>query len=157
MDIRDILRQARTRLLEGDYDSALKLYLEAVEQNPDSLAALNALGFILYFKNDTERGFGFCRRAVELYPDDAYARKGLGLYLERMGHYEEAVISVRKAIELDPDFIDAYHDLAFIFYKAGDFDSAREWLARGTAKCHDARYRRVFDRFFSKLDDISPR
>lgn len=153
-DLRSILSEARSHLLSADYDMALKLYLAALSMDENNLAALNALGFILYFKKDYSKGMEYAVKAVETYPEDAYARKGLGLYLAKQGKLEEAVESMKRAIEIDPDFVDAYHDLAFIYYEFGNFDEARVWITEGVKRCKDIRYKELFGKFSRRLDEL---
>ena len=154
-DLKELLNMAREALLESKYGESLKLYLEVLKVDENNLTALNTLGFIYYFKGEFAEGIKYCLRAVEKYPENAYARKGLGLYLAKEGRRDEAAASIKKAIELDPDFVDAYHDLAYVYYESGDFESAREWIGKGVGKSHDVRYKGLFDKFIRKLDSLS--
>ena len=155
MNIKEHLNKAYETMQKGDLKSALILYNEVLSADPSNLNALNSLGFLFYFLEEYEQGKEVCLKTINLYPNNPYARKGLGLHLARLNCLEEAVQSLKKAIEIDENFVDAYHDLAFVYFEAGDFDTAKKYLVEGMPKIKDEKYQAYFDKFMKKLDEIN--
>ncbi len=154
-ELKIMIDDAYRLLNSGDLDSAFTLYNKIIAVDAGNLAALNSIGFILYFRNEFAQGIEICRKTVELYPDNAYARKGLAMHLAKAGFFDEAVMSMKKAIEIRDDFVDAYHDLAYIYYEASCFEDAKKYLLEGLAKVKDQRYKALFEKFLNKLNQIS--
>jgi len=143
--------QGYRKLKSGELAEAEKLFMQALEYDPDNLKALNCLGFILYQLKDYRRGEEICRKAAAVGPDNAYAFKGLGLHCAKNGKLEEGISFIRRAIELTDDFVDAYYDLAVIHFEAGQKEEAIKSLQAGLIHIQSESHREMFNRFLSGL------
>ena len=131
MAIQQTLEAARAAATAKEFARAEALLREVLGAAPDSLPALDLLGFVLYFLGRPEEGEQACRRALELEPDHAYAHKGLGLNLaKRGGDLNEALWHIRRAVELKPDWFDPAWDLVVTLKNAGRLDEAMSELER---------------------------
>jgi Flp pilus assembly protein TadD len=102
-----------------------------LEGEPDNVAALDLLGFVLFSQGRVAEAELVCRRTLEILPDHPYALKGLGNCLAQLGKTDDAVASLRKAIALEPTWFDPYNDLFFALVRAGRKDEALETIVRG--------------------------
>lgn len=129
----ETLVRARALAESRDFSGAESLLREVLSEHPDSLPALDLLGYVLYFLGRPIEAEQVCRRALELAPDHAYALKGLGLCLARRGEIDQAVESIERAIELKPGWFDPYWDLCVVLVEAGRCAQAIEVLSRARA------------------------
>jgi Flp pilus assembly protein TadD len=127
------LEQARTAAQGRDYATAEKLAREVTQSEPDNVAALDVLGFALFFLGRYEEGEKVCLRTLELAPDHAYAHKGLGLCVAKRKATDQAVAHLKRAMEPKPDWFDPYWDLAVTLVEAGRWSEAVEVARSGRA------------------------
>jgi predicted Zn-dependent protease len=86
----------------GQADEAAKVYEALLAQRPDSVAALNNLGWIYFEKND-KRAIELLARAVELAPNSAAVLDSYGWVLHKFGQTSEGLPYLKKAAELQPE------------------------------------------------------
>lgn len=125
------LRYARGVALErsGDWPSAEKAFLAALETLGDEPLVLNYLGYTWIDRGEhLERARGMVARAVELRPEDGFIRDSLGWAEYRAGEYEAAAATLERAVALQPlDPIINEH-LGDAYWKVGRHREARfQW------------------------------
>ncbi len=101
---------------EGDYDKALELYREALEENPDSPAIRFNLGDAHFKKEELEDATDSFSQALKS-EDPAIksrAQYNLGNSLFRQGKLQESLSAYREALKLAPGDRDAKHNLEFV-------------------------------------------
>ena len=101
-----------TRLAyQGQYDEAIKLYTEAIELNPNNIAAYYARAGTYHAlsirnENDAKKfrtlAINDLNKAIEIKPDysDAYGYRGMIYYFAK--DYTKAINDFNRAIEIDP-------------------------------------------------------
>ncbi len=100
---------AGTELLDqGRYEAAVRALREAVDTDPGSADAHNALGAALEQAGHPEDARLHYQRAVALEPDLATARANLGVLLGRLGDLDGAVLHLEAAARLDPGQADVH-------------------------------------------------
>jgi tetratricopeptide (TPR) repeat protein len=87
----------------GEYDDAIEVALEAVDQDPLSVEAHAVLAEIYADKNNWERALEEAEKAVEMDPNSPMALRNLGYVLDTQGRHEEALGTLAKAFELAPN------------------------------------------------------
>jgi len=120
----------------GAYEEAIASGERALELNPKSSMACNALG-ILYStladrtpagkpegKRYLHMALKYYRRAYQLKPGDATIRCNLGNLLQRMGKLDEAIAHFRQAIKSRPDLAEAYSSLGAALIRKGELGEA---------------------------------
>ena len=131
MTPKEQLHAARAATVDKDFARAESLLRQVLEAHPESLPALDLLGFVLYSLGRPEEGEQMCRRALAVRPDHAYAHKGLGLNMARRGgDLDEALRHIKLATDLRPEWFDPYWDLLVTLIEAGRFEQARDELER---------------------------
>ncbi len=109
----------RLDILEQDLNAIL-------EDEPDNVQALNALGYTLANKTDRYgEAHELVRKALELSPDNFYILDSMGWVLYRLGRLAEAVVHLRKALELRHDPEIAAH-LGEVLWVMGDRQAAKQ-------------------------------
>ncbi len=127
------LRAAQTAATERRLDDADLLLEELLAEAPDSLPALDLLGFVRFFQGRYAEAEAACRRCLELDPGRPYALKGLGLCLARQGQLAAGRAALEEAMVRKPGWFDPYWDLAVVLRDAGLPADALTVLARGRA------------------------
>ena len=101
---------------EGDYDRALELYREALEENPDSPAIRFNLGDAQFKKEEMEDAADSFSRALQTEDPGIKSRAqyNLGNSLYRQGKLQESLSAFREALKAAPGDRDAKHNLEFV-------------------------------------------
>ena len=101
--------------------------------DPDSTAALNALGYTLADRTDRYgEALELIERARIAEPTNAAIIDSYGWVLHRLGRHEEALVELRRAFVLEKDAEIASH-VGTVLWQLGRRDEAMEWFeqARG--------------------------
>lgn len=108
----------------GDVAKALAEYRLAVEADPRSAPAQEALATTLAGQGDTEGAIRHYKAALEAEPDNFLVHHNLGTVLARNGRPEEAVEHFRRALELVPGEPVVLYKLARNLARTGHLDEA---------------------------------
>ena len=101
---------------DGNYDKALELYREALEENPDSPAIRFNLGDAQFKKEEMEDAADSFSRALQSEDPGIKSRAqyNLGNSLYRQGKLQESLSAYREALKVAPGDRDAKHNLEFV-------------------------------------------
>lgn len=119
----------------GDLDGAVRLYREAIAQEPDFMEAHVDLAGVLWRVEDHAGALAHAQRAVAIAPQHPYAVRILGTALLHMNQLDEAQAKLRRALELQPGFPLAAVDLSLALLLAGKLE---EGWAQYSARWSDA-------------------
>jgi tetratricopeptide (TPR) repeat protein len=111
---------ARGVALEEDPEgqqTAIEVYLKALELDPNFAAAHINLGTIYYNRQNYNEAEGHYRKAIECDTRYALAYFDLGNVLDETGRLAEAVEQYKTAIQLAPTYADAHYNLALAYEK----------------------------------------
>jgi len=108
----------------GQIDKALPLYEEAVRRQPDSLIALQRLGFSLRSLGQLARAAEILKRALAVDARDAATWHQLGLVYLGQCSTSDGLAAFQKAIDLDPDMSEAHNSLGGVRLEGGDLSRA---------------------------------
>ncbi len=126
----------------GDLDGAVRLYREAIAQEPDFMEAHVDLAGVLWRVEDHAGALTHAQRAVEIAPQHPYAVRILGTALLHMNQLDEAQAQLRRALELQPGFPLAAVDLSLALLLAGKLeDGWAQYRARWSDTVRMARPR----------------
>ena len=99
----DGLAMARAAEEAGDPKTAIQLYREHIEQEPEDREALGSLAVLLSLSGDFDGALPIQERVVALDPDDAQTRIELGFnYLNHQDEPAKAAAVMAEAVDLDP-------------------------------------------------------
>jgi len=128
------LAEAQQAAQARQFGRAETLLSDLVQERPESVEALDLLGFVLFFSGRAAEAEAVCRRTLTLDPDHPYALSGLGVCLCAQGKSEQGIAALRRAIELRPDWLDPRWDLCVVLLQAGRLNEATRVLEEA-AKC----------------------
>lgn len=114
-------QKADTLFAKGEFDSAEKEYLNALDILPDYQNALNNLGNLYRYSVSAVKAREIHLRAVEKYPSKAESYINLGdddFYIT--GDYSSSIQSYLTAIKVEPEYTNSYYQLANAYYQTGN-------------------------------------
>jgi tetratricopeptide (TPR) repeat protein len=94
---------ALSRLADGNFSEAEKLFRESVRLAPAYGPALHSLGALLLDRGSPEKALDFLRRAAEANPLNADTWYSLGLAYSKSGKVPEALDASNRAVILNED------------------------------------------------------
>ncbi|MEM8491116.1 MAG: tetratricopeptide repeat protein [Pseudomonadota bacterium] len=128
-----------TRLQDsGQFDQAVRVYRDLLDQDPNAPLVLNNLASVLTESGDTAEAERLARRAVELVPSNGRLLDTLGWAIHRAGRHEEAAETLKRASQLQPDsgLIQFHYGVAAA--DAGSRSAARKALRSALESSPDA-------------------
>lgn len=127
------LERGNRAMSEEAWNEAAEHYRRALQEEPESVRARQALASALARGGRTDEALEEYRRVVERVPDSAPSRYNLGLLLIETGELDEAAAQLRAAVEAAPDFGNAYFNLALVLEQLGRLGEAETVMARAEA------------------------
>lgn len=124
----ELCREAAHALANEEYDTARRIYLQIMEQDPRHCEALTGLGMLCANQGDYEqaREWGARALAVDDLHADAYFLRGLAFEMEEQ--WPQAREEYRKALLIDLDFVMPHFQLSRIYQRLGRTADARREL-----------------------------
>lgn len=109
-----------------------------LEDNPQDISALNALGFTLADRTDRfQEAYDYIKRALDLSPEDPAIIDSMGWVLYRLGDLSGAESHLRRALAMKKDEEIAAH-LGEVLWMMGRQDEARQTLKAALKVTPDA-------------------
>lgn len=126
----DPIWQAITDCHAGKFELGVPVLLAAIEQTPNHVPALLALGAAHGQMGRLAEACHFFERVIEIDPKLAQAYSNLGNALKLQGKLVEAVTAYRTAITLQPGMADGHYNLSTVLNDMGDLEEAEKSLER---------------------------
>ena len=156
-DSHHLFRQVNSRFKRGDYEAAVRLYREILEQNPRLAMARYNLALSLQRLGRHEEAIPHYQAYLRERPEAADARNNLGLCFFERDRFAEAAHYFEQAISSDPGYATAHTNLGLALERLGQEKKAtaalreslrlRPWnvgtharLARLLARAGDAQH-----------------
>ena len=152
-DNRDLLYNRALYVVElGDFAWMERDLRRLLEEDPDNVDALNALGYTLADRNERlDEAFALVSRALELRPDSPAILDSMGWVLYRQGDLERAAAYLRRALQLNQDDEIAAH-LGEVLWVSGErADAQAVWREALARKPDSDKIREVLERLQAEL------
>jgi len=107
-------------------EQAIRHYQQAIQLNPQFVAAYNRLGNLLFRQGKIEEAVNYYRLAVRKKPDFAKAHYNLGVALLQKGNIEEAIACLQRALDLRPGYAQAHNNLGVALIHLGKNNEAMQ-------------------------------
>ena len=91
---------------------------------------LYAQALVLYHAQRWEDAYLLLEEATRADPEDALAAYYRGLTGARLGFVQESIVDIEHALQLRPDLTGAVLDLGILYFEAGQYVPAGQWLQR---------------------------
>jgi tetratricopeptide (TPR) repeat protein len=114
----------------GDYDEAMKMFKEVLQQNPVATDALVGIGDICLIKKEWTKAEPVFARAVKLEPRNFEAQFGHGVSLQMLKKYIDAVRAYHRALTINPEDVGANTNIATTYLQMGRPQSALVFAER---------------------------
>jgi hypothetical protein len=125
------LENALQYIRSGDYDVALSICREVLEQHPHDVDATHLAGYLHQLKGEHADAIRYFDQAGVLAPDNAEIANNRAGSLKTLGRLEESAHFYRQALALEPGFALAHHNFAELLL-------LQERPAEATARCRAA-------------------
>ena len=113
-----------------DYDLALRIFRELLQENPTLADAYTGMGSVLEQQGEIERAEPAYARAAALNPEDFAAQSGHGRVLEALGRTREAMRAVQRALAIRPRDLDANVAMSRLLLATQQADAAVNFAER---------------------------
>ena len=165
LEVKMLLAGEKWRLL--DYDGAIKIYKDILNQNPDFIVIYNNVGYLYASKGLFKEAIKYLKSYMELAPDQINPYDSLAEIYIVIGKYDKAIELIEKTLELnsadknEPDFLNVslYLNLANAYKFLGQYKTALSITEKALAICPSeySLQRVIANRFFlfKELEQIN--
>jgi tetratricopeptide (TPR) repeat protein len=88
---------------EGDYRTAIEIFLKALEQDPNNPYVLNSTAFAYHAIGENQTALDYSNQAIAASPDDGLILKNKGMILISLSEHELALEALDRAMRVSPD------------------------------------------------------
>lgn len=112
----------------GNMDAATADYRKVLDKDPNNIAALNNLAFLLIdHAHAVDEGLKFAQKAQQLAPESNSTNDTLGWAYFKKGDYTNALTYLSRGADKNPTPVEKYH-LAIAYIKSGNSTKGQELL-----------------------------
>ena len=119
---------ALASLREGVYGDANNMLLEFVENNPNDMIALNALGILSYIADNNSDALYYFSEAIDNNPNDELAYVNRFAVYRYQNNYTAALADITQAINVVPEQADNFVQRALLYMDMEDWKNAKNDL-----------------------------
>ena len=132
-EVEEIRLEEAQKAAEGeDYETALRIFKDLLNENPTLVDAYTGMGTVLEEKGDLELAEAAYGRAGRLDPQDFTAASGHGRVLEALGQVKQAVRAFQRALVIRPADLDANLAMARLLLATGQAEGSIAFAERAT-------------------------
>jgi tetratricopeptide (TPR) repeat protein len=124
IDFQVLSEQAENHRLNGDYDSAIYYYRQAIRSDENNSDALLGCGNSHLGKQNYDSADFYYDKVLEIDPYNVYASYNKSLVKYNQEYYDQAIASGWKTVDLAPEYYDTYALLGDSYYATTNYDSA---------------------------------
>lgn len=108
------------------YDVALPIINEVLEEHPDDDITLNFIGYIHLMSDQPALAYQYFRRALQESPGNKALWTSLGRACHELGKYEDAITYFLKSAEIDNGYAMAYSNAAASFVQVSEWKNCED-------------------------------
>jgi tetratricopeptide (TPR) repeat protein len=109
---------------EGDYENAIRLYLQAIADRDQRPETFYWLGMSYYRHGDLEEAMFAFEKSLEKDSTDVVVMERLAAVNLDLGHLESARYYCAKSIRQYDGYMEAFNTMGHIYFQMGELDSA---------------------------------
>ena len=140
---KNLMEQATIAKDAGEYEVALGLFRDVLEENPTIVPAYIGIGEIYLETDDARQAEPVFARAVKLAPRSFDAQFGHGRALQMLGHLLRAVQAYHRALTIVPEHPEANLNIATTYMRMDEMDSALVFAEKAVDLAPDSGSARV--------------
>ena len=115
---------AQERIVEQDFESAIKYLDLAIVHNPRDGAAYNDRALCMIDMGSWDDALLYFDRGIAVEPDFATIHHNKGWFLNQLGRHREALECFNEALRLSPERPVTYENMADAYVHLGDLEEA---------------------------------
>ncbi|NNF35517.1 MAG: tetratricopeptide repeat protein [Saprospiraceae bacterium] len=140
---------------KGLYEDAKRMYLTALEKNPNNEVSISNLALILKDEGELVESISLQKKSIEINPLNSLSYLGLAADYRRLEMYGESLATLEKASALDVNnWITDYY-LAYTHICAGNYENARPYIEKILAlDSTNLRYLEISGELYSYFDPV---
>ena len=119
---------ALTSIREGVYGDAINILLEFVENNPNDIIALNALGILSCIADNNSDAIYYFTEAIDINPNDELAYVNRFAVYSYQENYSAALADISNAIIVAPEQTENFINRALLYIDMEDWRNAKNDL-----------------------------
>ncbi|MFW6238075.1 MAG: tetratricopeptide repeat protein [Halanaerobiales bacterium] len=127
---RDMYSRGKRALLEGELQTANKLFADILEERSDCVLAYNKQAIVFIRRDELEKAKTLLQKALNLNSEYVPALTNLGSLEKKKGNLERAEKLYQQALEVDPEYGTAYNNLAVIYRERGDYTRSVKYMKK---------------------------
>lgn len=116
---------AYSTMREGDLEQAQSILEDILDDDPENIQALNALGIISYVIDNNQDAIKFFTEVIEYHPNSTSGYLNRSCVYKYQGDFEKAIIDISKAITIDKDEADLYMSRADLYADMKKWNEAK--------------------------------
>jgi TolB-like protein/class 3 adenylate cyclase/Flp pilus assembly protein TadD len=129
-EARQLYGQDFLAAVRQDDDEALVQVTEALARDPLSSEAMDAVGWVRYYRGEYDAAIAVQREVQDLFPGEPWSYVCIGQSLVRQGRHDEGIAEIEQAVERSPDSSLILAFLGWAYGMSGRTEEAREVVAR---------------------------
>jgi len=111
-------------MYNGRYDDAINQLKEYLEYHPDSIEAMNAIGYSYYSNGDTGNAEIWYKHSIETDNRNTDPYIYLGKIYTKTNKYQSAIDMYSSLLEIDSDNPEGYFGLGFVYNKVNMYEDS---------------------------------
>jgi hypothetical protein len=129
IDYQILSQQAENYRVNGEYDSAIYYYRQAIQADENNTDALLGCGNSHLGKQNYDSADFYYDKVLQSDPYNAYASYNKSLIKYQQEHYDQAIQAAWKTIDMAPDYYDTYALIGDSYYSITNYDSSLYYLS----------------------------
>ena len=129
----ELVNQGVAQYQEGDFDSAITTFENALKLDKDTWQASYQLGYCYFVKKEYDKAIEYCDIVLDKGEGEFLSRAATikGNSLDILGKHEEAVKTYTKALKKNKKDFMLYYNLSLTYYNQKNFEKAEENIING--------------------------
>lgn len=119
-----IKEYAYSTMHKGDLAEAASVFNSILEENPEDVQALNAMGIISYVIDNNMDALHYFTKAIETHPNNTLGLHNRSYLYKYQKEYKKAIEDISKVISIDSAQPDNYYFRAMIYVELEKFEEA---------------------------------
>ena len=116
---------AYSTMHEGQLDQAQTIFEGILDDDPENIQALNAMGIISYVIDNNQDAIKFFTEVIENHPNSTSGYLNRSCVYKFQGDLEKAIADISKAINIDPNKADFYMSRADLYAGMKNWEKAK--------------------------------
>lgn len=125
MEDKELLaRRAKNAVISRDFNLAIRLYTNLLQDDEKNIIYLNELGNLYMKANDDSKALVCFQKILSFSPDNFEAMNAMGGIYRRMGKYQESIDILQNALKTKINPAQVYYNLGFTYKLMEKYDEA---------------------------------